>query len=124
MEELGTQKYTYTDTIRAHITANNQNQVPEGNFYMNVELIKNYPYMDQGLAGKSVREMSAWSASSLNGYVKVGKTLLPGGIRLMDDQAIRDKTGYTYNTTAALAGEIGIEPGPLPSDCMKCTFSK
>src|SRR5690606_37437092 len=48
-----------------------------------------------------------------NSYIKIGRTLLPYGFRLMDDQAfIRNGTNYGYGRHD-LAGEIGIEPGPV-----------
>ncbi len=49
----------------------------------------------------------------LNGYAKVGKFLLPYGLRLQDDaEFIRDRTGFNYNTPDQ-GVELGIEPGPL-----------
>jgi hypothetical protein len=49
----------------------------------------------------------------LNGYAKVGKLLLPYGLRLKDDaEFVRDRTGFTF-ATPDLGAEVGIEPGPL-----------
>jgi hypothetical protein len=96
--------------------ADNVHQVSESNLYINIDLVKNFLslYIDQNMAAGSNREM--WMMARklpLNSYVKVGRTLLPYGFRLMDDQAfIRSKTGYTYGTTQ-LAGEVGLEPGPV-----------
>jgi hypothetical protein len=120
MEEFVTRKYTYTDNVGAHVSPSaNEAQISEANFYMNVELIKNYLnlYMDEGLEGPSrggAREMFGMVRNlPLDSYIKAGKMLLPYGLRLVDDNAfIRAKTGYTYNTTG-LAAEIGLEPGPL-----------
>jgi hypothetical protein len=98
------------------IAGNKQLNIPEANVYINVELLKNYLsfYTDQNLSSGTNRE--TWMMVRnlpLNGYVKVGKTLLPYGIRLVDDDAfIRNKTGYTYGNPD-VAGEVGLEPGPL-----------
>src|SRR5690606_32461545 len=98
------------------LPSDRQHTIAESNVYINIELAKNFLslYIDQNMAAGSNREM--WMmARNLPGksYVKVGRTLLPYGFRLMDDAAfVRSKTGYTYGTTQ-LAGEIGFEPGPL-----------
>lgn len=90
--------------------------ISESNIYVNFELVKDFLsfYVDQNMAAGSNREI--WMmARNLpgNSYVKIGRTLLPYGFRLMDDQAfIRNQTNYTYGRTE-LAGEIGFEPGPL-----------
>lgn len=90
--------------------------IAESNLYFNFELVKNYLsfYVDQNMATGTNREM--WMmVRNLPGksYVKVGRTLLPYGFRLMDDQAfIRNQTRYTYGRHD-LAGEIGLEPGPF-----------
>ncbi len=48
-----------------------------------------------------------------NGYAKVGKFLLPYGLRLQDDaEFIRARTGFTYFTPDQ-GVEVGLEPGPL-----------
>jgi hypothetical protein len=98
------------------LAADRNHQVAESNLYINVELVKNFLslYIDQNMAAGSNREM--WMKVRklpLNSYVKIGRTLLPYGYRLMDDQAfVRANTGYTYGTTQ-LAGEVGLEPGPF-----------
>ena len=118
VEEKMSPKYTYkTGPGPKTQSPNAAANIAEANLYINVELIKNFMslYMDQTMAPATAsREMWGMVRNlPLNGYVKVGKTLLPYGLRLMDDQAfIRDKTQYTYNNPD-LAGEIGIEPGPL-----------
>ena len=118
VEQTFTQKYTYTDSGGSHGPGNvSQANIKEANIYLNMELIKNFLnlYLDETMAPSTqVREMYGMVRGfPLNGYIKVGHTLLPYGIRLMDDEAfIRDKTGYTYNRHD-LAGEIGIEPGPV-----------
>jgi hypothetical protein len=88
----------------------------EKNIYVDVDLIKDRLklYLDQDMSSGSAREL--WSMISLPGntYFKFGKMLLPYGYRLMDDEAyVRKITGYTYTSSAPMAYEIGIEPGPL-----------
>jgi hypothetical protein len=98
------------------IASDRQHQIAESNVYINVELVKNFLsfYVDQNMASGSNREI--WMMARklpLNSYVKVGRTLLPYGFRLMDDLAfIRNKTTYTYGRHD-LAAEIGVEPGPV-----------
>src|SRR5690606_8919601 len=90
--------------------------IAESNVYFNFELIKNRLsfYVDQNMAAGSNREMWMMLRNLPgNSYVKIGRTLLPYGFRLMDDQAfIRAQTNYTYGRHD-LAGEIGFEPGPV-----------
>ena len=48
-----------------------------------------------------------------NGYAKVGKFLLPYGLRLQDNaEYVRERTGFTYYTPDQ-GVEVGFEPGPL-----------
>ncbi len=116
-EEVVTTKYSYSDNTGNHVVnSTNAPNIKESNLYINVELIKNYfdLYLDQNVSTGSSREMYGMLRNlPLNSYVKVGQTLLPYGIRLMDDDAfIRHMTDYTYSTTG-LAAEVGLEPGPL-----------
>jgi hypothetical protein len=98
--------------------ADNQHSVSEANIYVNVELVKNFLsfYMDQTMAPTTSANREMWMMVRnlpMNSYVKVGRTLLPYGLRIMDDQAfIRSGTGYGYGRHD-LAGEIGLEPGPV-----------
>ena len=98
--------------------ADRQHSISEANLYINVELVKNFLsfYVDQTMAPTTSANREMWMmARNLpgNSYVKVGRTLLPYGLRIMDDQAfIRSATGYGYGRHD-LAGEIGFEPGPL-----------
>src|SRR5690606_10585957 len=98
------------------IAADRQHNIAESNVYLNVELVKNFLsfYVDQNMAAGSNREIWMMARNlPLNSYVKVGRTLLPYGYRLMDDQAfIRTKMNYTYGRQD-LAGEVGLEPGPF-----------
>jgi hypothetical protein len=98
------------------LPADRQHNIAESNLYFNFELVKNFLslYVDQNMASGSNREM--WMmVRNLPGksYVKVGRTLLPYGLRIMDDQAfIRNGTNYGYGRHD-LAGEVGFEPGPV-----------
>lgn len=98
------------------LPSDRQHTIAESNLYFNFELVKNYLslYVDQNMASGSNREMWMMVRNlPLKSYVKVGRTLLPYGFRLMDDQAfIRSQTNYTYGRSD-LAGEIGLEPGPF-----------
>jgi hypothetical protein len=111
---LGYRKSTDTATFRAD--GENQPVVSEANLYINVELVKNFlsMYIDQTMSTGSNREFWMMARNlPLNSYIKVGRTLLPYGMRIMDDQAfIRSQTNFTYGRTD-LAAEIGFEPGPL-----------
>jgi hypothetical protein len=73
-------------------------------------------YIDEtvGPGRASARELFALVEDlPLNGYAKVGKFLLPYGLRLVDDQEfIRDRTGFSYRTPDQ-GVEVGIEPGPV-----------
>lgn len=101
------------------LAADNQHSISEASVYLNVELVKNFLsfYVDQsvGMSSASTNREMWMMARNLpgNSYIKVGRTLLPYGLRIMDDQAfIRSSTGYGYGTYD-LAGEIGFEPGPF-----------
>lgn len=108
---------TSNDTATFVANSDKELAFSEANVYINVELVKNFLsfYTDMNL-GASSGSREIWMMARnlpLNSYVKVGKTLLPYGLRLMDDQAfIRDKTKYTYNNPD-VAGEVGVEPGPV-----------
>lgn len=108
---------TSNDTADFSADADNELAFSEANVYINVELVKNFLsfYTDMNLGASSGSREIWMMARNLpfDSYVKVGKTLLPYGLRLMDDRAfIRDKTRYTYNNPD-VAGEIGVEPGPV-----------
>jgi hypothetical protein len=131
LEQRVFQKYTYTDHVSSLTDSTgkivkpmlypgpkNPIQNTEANLYINVELLKNFFsfYTDQTISNSAtkMREMYGMVRNlPLNGYMKFGYTLLPYGLRLMDDEAfIRNRTGYTYQSSD-FAGEIGIEPGPF-----------
>jgi len=109
----------YMSQKEGALAADNQHSISEASVYFNIELVKNFLsfYVDQsmGLTSTSNNREMWMMARNLpgNSYIKVGRTLLPYGFRIMDDQAfIRTNTGYGYGTFD-LAGEIGFEPGPF-----------
>ena len=73
-------------------------------------------YVDETLGpGRAIaREAFALvQISPLNAYAKVGKFLLPYGLRIQDNaEYVRQQTGINY-TTPDQGAEVGIEPGPL-----------
>ena len=119
MENVGTGSYSYADTNYNSVIAKGSNtfNVKEGNFFINIDLIKNFLnlYLDENIwQAPGPREVWAMVSNlPLNGYIKAGQMLLPYGLRLMDDDAfIRNKTFYTFNNPDK-AVEVGLEPGPL-----------
>ena len=85
--------------------------------YLQADLIPNVVtfYADQIVAPDSRnRELfGLFQGLPLNSYVKMGRMLLPYGLRLLDDEAfIRNRTGYTYERHA-VGAEVGLEPGSL-----------
>lgn len=93
-------------------------EVEEANFYIQANLLQDrlILYLDQTVGPNRAvsREIFALVGGlPLNGYAKVGKFLLPFGLRLQDDGAfIRQRTGFTFQTPDQ-GIEIGIEPGPF-----------
>ena len=73
-------------------------------------------YIDQTLGPSNASNREGFALLEqlpLDGYLKVGKFLLPFGWRLLDDaEYIRQRTGFNYNTPD-LGVEVGVEPGPL-----------
>ena len=90
----------------------------EANVQAEVRLIPDVlsVYVDEiiGPGSASTREAFALLEQlPLDGYLKAGKFLLPYGLRLLDDdEYIRQRTGFNYNTPDQ-GLEVGIEPGPL-----------
>lgn len=89
----------------------------EAQVYLEARLVRDRIalYIDQTLGpGRAVaRELFALVEKlPLNGYAKVGKLLLPYGLRLKDDEEfIRQVTGFNFSTPDQ-GFEAGIEPGP------------
>ena len=91
--------------------------IASGNFYLEVQLApeKLSLYFDETItpAGASSREAFLLLKGLPNSsYLKVGRMLLPYGIRLWDDAAfIRQVTGFNYDNQD-MGIEIGFAPGP------------
>lgn len=88
---------------------------PEANLYLQMQLIEDRLslYLDQRVAeGAFTRELFLlWEGLPANSFFKAGRTLLPYGLRLLDDESfVRKETGFHYNRKD-LALEIGLEPG-------------
>ncbi len=94
----------------------NSSRIVEANFYMQFDLVPDAlsVYLDQTMAENSAnREFFALIQNlPLSSYLKLGRMLLPYGLRMRDDEAfIRNGTNYTYNSHD-LGAEVGFEPGP------------
>ena len=93
----------------------NNSRISEANLYFQMDVVPDVLtfYVDQTLAPSSAnRELFGLIQNlPLNSYIKVGRMLLPYGLRLLDDRAFtRDRTGYTYNRNDT-GVEVGLEPG-------------
>ena len=94
----------------------NSFEVASGNLYIEARLVPERLslYFDETISpsGASSREAFALIEQLPgNGYLKVGRMLLPYGIRVWDDQAfIRQVTGFNYDNQD-LGIEVGFEPG-------------
>jgi len=98
------------------IAGSDQSRVTEANLYLEAALIPGIYtlYLDQTLspAPENREFWGLYQNQSAAVYVKVGRMLLPYGLRLQNDDAfVRNKTGFTYNRHD-LALEVGWEPGP------------
>jgi hypothetical protein len=113
VEQVRRQEYRY-GAVSA--PSSDEPVIRESNLYVNIELLKGFlsAYIDETLAPTAMnREFHATVKLPGNSWFKFGRTLLPYGFRLMDDDAfVRNGTNYTYNRHD-LAYEAGFEPGPL-----------
>ena len=106
----------YTNSLGETFPSSSTTDFTEANLYIQVDAIRDLVifYADQTLAPSSLnRELFGMVKDSGRGaYVKVGRMLLPYGLRLIDNAAfIRSRTGYTYNRSGT-GLELGWEPGP------------
>ncbi|MFQ5750994.1 MAG: hypothetical protein ACE5HI_03275 [bacterium] len=92
----------------------NNSRISEANIYFQFEVVPDVLtiYVDQTLEPNANREFFGLLQNlPLNSYLKIGRMLLPYGLRLLDDDAfIRNRTGYTYNRHDT-GVEVGLEPG-------------
>jgi hypothetical protein len=92
--------------------------VDSGNLYINARLIPGRLslYFDETIAPGGAANREAFillEGLPASGYSKVGRMLLPYGIRMWDDDAfVRRVTGFNYDNQD-LGVEVGFEPGPL-----------
>ena len=98
-------------------STSNTFDVTEGNLYARVGLIDGLLdfYIDETVApgGAASREIYGLLYGPWNSYAKVGRMMLPFGLRLQDDAAfIREITGFNYGVQD-LGVEVGAEPGPF-----------
>jgi len=105
-----------TESPSDTIAGSDLSRVTEANLYFEAELIPDIYtlYLDQTLspAPENREFWGLYQSPSIDFYVKVGRMLLPYGLRLQNDEAfVRNKTGFTYNRHD-LALEAGWEPGP------------
>jgi len=92
-------------------------EITEANLYFEIDLIPGSAllYIDQTLAPNSSNRELFGLIENLpaHSYIKIGRMLLPYGLRLLDNDAfVRSKTGYTYSRQG-VGVEVGLEPGPL-----------
>ena len=113
--------FAYESSQGDRADASNELRISEANAYVQVDLIPNTLifYVDQTLTPASANRELFGLLQNLpgNSYIKIGRMLLPYGLRMLDDEAfIRNWTGYTYDRHD-LGAEVGLEPGPLSVVC-------
>lgn len=117
---IGADFIAANETVDASGGADRQNTfaVQSGNVYVNARLLPGRMslYFDEILApgGAANREaLLLLEGLPGSGYAKIGRMLLPYGIRMWDDDAfVRRVTGFNYDNQD-LGVEVGFEPGPL-----------
>ncbi|MDA0334758.1 MAG: hypothetical protein O2782_06315 [bacterium] len=108
------------ETVAASNGSDRQNtfDVTSGNLYINARLLPGRMslYFDEIVAPGGAASREAFvllEGLPASGYAKVGRMLLPYGIRMWDDDAfVRRVTGFNYDSQD-LGIEVGFEPGPL-----------
>jgi len=117
---IGADFIATNETVAASGGGDRQNTfaVQSGNLYVNARLLpgKMSLYFDEIVAPGSAASREAFlllEGLPGSGYTKVGRMLLPYGIRMWDDDAfVRRVTGFNYDSQD-LGVEFGFEPGPL-----------
>ena len=107
--------FEYTNSQGETFPASNASGFNEANLYVKVDLVPDMVafYADQTLApSASNRELfGIISSQQRSAWLKVGRMLLPYGLRLIDNDAfIRSRTGYTY-ANSGTGIELGWQPG-------------
>lgn len=107
--------FDYSTPSGLTATGTSDTAISQANVYLQVDLVPDVVtfYMDRALAPNGVnRELFGMvQGLPLSSYVKVGRMVLPYGLRLLDDDAfIRNNTRYTFERHA-VGVEAGIEPG-------------
>jgi hypothetical protein len=108
------------ETTTASGGSNRQNTfaVESGNLYIHARLLPGRMslYIDETLAPGGAASREAFmllEGLPASGYAKIGRMLLPYGIRMWDDDAfVRRVTGFNFDNQD-LGVELGFEPGPL-----------
>jgi hypothetical protein len=109
--------FEHTSSLGETVPSSNVTDFTEANLYFEVAVVPKVVtfYADQTLApSSSNRELFGMLVDSRrHAYAKVGRMLLPYGLRIIDNDAfIRSKTGYNYSRSAT-GLELGWEPGPF-----------
>ena len=109
--------FEHTSSLGETVPSSNVTDFTEANLYIEVKAVPDVVtfYADQTLApSSSNRELFGMLVDSgRHAYAKVGRMLLPYGLRIIDNDAfIRSRTGYNYSRSAT-GLELGWEPGPL-----------
>ncbi|MFQ5638333.1 MAG: hypothetical protein ACE5IR_10115 [bacterium] len=108
--------FKYESPLAGKEDFSNSTRISEANIYLQVDVIPDVltVYVDQTLQPSANRELFGLLQNlPLKSYLKIGRMLLPYGLRLLNDDAfIRNRTGYTYSGHD-IAAEVGVEPGPI-----------
>lgn len=92
--------------------------VESGNLYVQARLVPGHLslYFDETVAPGSAANREVFALLEglpASSYLKMGRLLLPFGIRVWDDETfVRQATGFNYDNQD-LGVELGLEPGPV-----------